>query len=659
MSAQKSLHTYAGTDDAYATQRLSATPLVQPSPEVAAPRQRTPQRARSGPPVGRWIVRIVLALLALALIGVAATIYMIDRTYTGKIYPNIRIAGVPVGEMTPGEAKAALAAQREAFLAKPVVLTFGEHTWQPSAQDLGLSFQFDQAVESAYQSGHGHDLIADLRAVVGIWQNGLDIPLKANIDQQAILAFVRTASAEIEQPPIDARLWLDGTEVRTSPMQVGRQVQIDETVRDISEALGSFSTQTVPMRTRELLPRLRDSAVQPAQQRLSTILSEPLTLKVDAKTYTWKPETLALMLDIARVPKDSASDQISIAFNPIQVDRRLRKMTDAIGRGSVNPRVAWNGGNLVITKEGRTGLRLEEAQARSQIMAWDGSEKTLALPVTVIQPDVNAANLNTLGIRELISTGKSDFTGSAEYRIQNIGVGMQKFNGILLAPGEEFSFNENVGSIDAENGFVEGYAIIQNRTQLEFGGGICQDSTTMFRAAFWAGLPITERWGHTFYISWYDKYALGPQGDGPGMDATIFTGGPDLKFVNNTGHWMLIESSSNPTTGLAEVRMYGTKTGKTVSITQEVTDRKPAIEKPQFIADKSQPRGTSHRTDTKRGGMTIRVTRTITDAQGNTTTEVFKTVFQPWADKYALNPADIAKNGRPLIAGPWSTSAQR
>ena len=165
-----------------------------------------------------------------------------------------------------------------------------------------------------------------------------------------------------------------------------------------------------------------------------------------------------------------------------------------------------------------------------------------------------------------MSVGRSDFTGSAEYRINNIGVGMNILNGILIAPGEEFSFNNNIGSIDARNGFVEGYAIIQNRTQLEFGGGICQDSTTLFRAAFWAGLPITERWGHSFYISWYDKYGLGPQGNGPGLDATIFTGGPDLKFVNDTGNWLLMQSSSNARTGVAEVALYGTKPNRTVAL---------------------------------------------------------------------------------------------
>lgn len=260
--------------------------------------------------------------------------------------------------------------------------------------------------------------------------------------------------------------------------------------------------------------------------------------------------------------------------------------------------MAWNNGNLKITKPGKPGLRLDEARARDMVLAaLTGRDRTLELPMVATDPPITEANLHQLGIRELVSVGKSDFTGSAAYRVHNIGVGMQLLNGLLIAPGEEFSFNKNIGQINAANGFVQGAAIIQNRTQQEFGGGICQDSTTLFRAAFWAGLPITERWGHSFYISWYDKYALGPRGNGPGLDATIFTGGPDLKFMNDTGAWLLIQAWSDPKTGVAQIELYGTKPNRTVDLTHKVYDRTPAPTEPVFVADPKVPQGTIKHTD--------------------------------------------------------------
>ena len=393
-----------------------------------------------------------------------------------------------------------------------------------------------------------------------------------------------------------------------------------------------------------------DVAVADARARIESVLQGPFTLEVEKKQYIWTPEEIALMLDIGRVPQNSASDTIAVELNAYQVGRRVRQIADETGRGSVNPRVDWNNGDLRILKPGKPGLRLDEAQASAAIgAAVAGSNRVLALPVREVAPQVTEANLRTLGINELVSIGRSDFTGSAEYRINNIGVGMEILNGILIAPGEEFSFNNNIGSIDARNGFVEGYAIIQDRTQLEFGGGICQDSTTLFRAAFWAGLPITERWGHSFYISWYDKYGLGSNGNGPGLDATIFTGGPDLKFVNDTGNWLLMQSTSNPRTGVAEVSLYGTKLNRTVTLAQSISKRIPAPPAPKIVTDPKQPFGTSRQSDHARGGMTIAVYRTITENGVRKQPELFQTNFRAWPNIYVFNPADIGPDGKPLI----------
>jgi vancomycin resistance protein YoaR len=281
-----------------------------------------------------------------------------------------------------------------------------------------------------------------------------------------------------------------------------------------------------------------------------------------------------------------------------------------------------------------------------------GTERTLDVPMHRVDPPVTEANLHMLGINELVSVGKSDFTGSAGYRIHNIGVGMRTLNGILIPPGAEFSFNSNIGEIDAANGYVEGAAIVQNRTQQEFGGGICQDSTTVFRAAFWAGLPITERWGHSFYISWYDKYALGPLGAGPGLDATIFTGGPDLKFVNDTGNWLLMQSWSDPVSGVAQVELYGTKQDRRVELTQRVYDRVPAPTAPVYVTDGEQPRGRIRQSDTARGGMTIDVVRTVYVNGVARDPDLFRTRFKPWPNIYVVNPADMGPDGRPNLYRP-------
>ena len=643
-----------GLDDPYATRPLPLHEIIDrpvDSPLIGAPKAAS-RTTRRPPSRGSFsgIVYLLLSLLVLMMLGAGGGLYYLDRSYQGKIYPNVTVQGLNVGELTQLEAEAVLHARYGAFLQHPATLTYADQSWQPSYSDVGISFDFKGAISSAYRAGRGNGLIENLQEVYAIWENGLELPVHVIFDQNKLRAYVAGVGADLEQAPIDAQLRLDGTTVATQPSQIGRQVLVDQTVAEMAASLVTFKSQTVVLKTRDIAPRLDDAAVAETRARIEAMLQAPLTLEVEKKQYVWMPEEIALMLDIGRVPQNNATDTIAVNLNAYQVGRRVRQIADETGRGSVNPRVVWNNGDLRILKPGKPGLRLDEAQASAAIAAAvAGADRVLALPVREVAPQVTEANLRSLGITELVSVGRSDFTGSADYRINNIGVGMEILNGILIAPGEEFSFNNNIGSIDARNGFVEGYAIIKDRTQLEFGGGICQDSTTLFRAAFWAGLPVTERWGHSFYISWYDKYGLGSNGNGPGLDATIFTGGPDLKFMNDTGNWLLMQSASNARTGVAEVSFYGTKLNRTVTLSQSISKRIPAPSAAKIVTDRKQPVGTSRQSDHARGGMTIAVYRTITENGVPKRPELFQTTFRAWPNIYVFNPADIGPDGRPLV----------
>jgi vancomycin resistance protein YoaR len=615
-------------------------------PVTARTRVRPPRRRGDG-----WLW-FALAVITLVVLGIAGGITSFYRSYEGRIYPNVSIQGIAVGEMTPEQAESALRLRYAAFLRQPVVITYGDRQWTPTLDELGMTFDFRGAVDAAYNAGRGRGVVDDVRELAAIWQHGLDVPLHVSYDETRAQAYLTQLAREIERAPADAQVRLDGAQVAIVGAVIGRQVLVDATLAHVSQQLQAFVPAMIPLQTREIPPRLDDATVAAARAQIETILQGPLTLRVDKNEYEWTVADLADMIIINRVPS-AEGDRIAVTLDQDMIARRIRQIADETEKPGTRPRVAWNNGDLKIVKPGKPGLRLDEARARDMVIAAAmGRDRTLDLPMVPTDPPVTEANLHQLGIRELVSIGKSDFTGSAAYRVHNIGVGMQLLNGLLIAPGEEFSFNKNIGQINAANGFVEGAAIIQNRTQQEFGGGICQDSTTMFRAAFWAGLPITERWGHSFYISWYDKYALGPRGNGPGLDATIFTGGPDLKFVNDTGAWLLIQAWSNPKTGVAQIELYGTKPNRTVDLTHKVYDHVPAPTEPVFVADPKVPRGTIKHTDKARGGMTIDVYRLVVENGAPRPPELFRTRFRPWPNIYTLNPADIGPDGKPLIPFP-------
>jgi vancomycin resistance protein YoaR len=588
-------------------------------------------------------------LVALILLAAGGLWFLsIERRYQQRIYPNIFVLGVNVGGLQVDEAEQALYSHFRSFIDVPVILNFEGKSWRVSGEELGLQMHIEDSVQQAYTIGRTRDMIGNMQIIWQTLQQSVSVPVMVVVDEHKTQASVARLSRVIDVPARDPRVYIDGITLVSQRGTRGRMLLIDETVARIRETLPLLASQQITIATRELLPRVSDAAIAAAQARITTLVGAPLTIQVSNKEYIWSSEELARMIEIVQRPATNGSgDEYQVFFNPYQIEYRIEKIAQETQTMPVYPRVAWNGGDLQITRQGSPGWRLNKHEGRDLIVnSVDQGQRTVVLKPRYVAVPINESNLNTLGINELVSEGKSDFTGSAPYRVTNIQAGLALLDGVLIAPGEEFSFNDTVGEIDESNGFVKGYAIIQQRTQLEFGGGICQDSTTVFRAAFWAGLPITERWGHSFYISWYDKY--GPTG----MDSTIFTGGPDLKFLNDTGHWLLMQTTSNAKTGIASVKLYGTSPQRRVELVQQIYDRVPAPVQPVYVTDVEQPAGTVKHSDRARDGLTIDIQRTIVEADGTVREpERYRTRFKPWPNIYVFNPADLA-NGTPLIALP-------
>jgi vancomycin resistance protein YoaR len=594
-------------------------------------------------------------LLLLGVLATGGTLYALEQHYQGVIYPHISIRGISVGQMAPEEATAAVERHYAPFLQSPLTLTYNGHTWSPTAEDLGVRVEVDAAMHQAMATGRHRRTLDNLREIAATWQNGLEIPLGVVVDQQALQRYIMTTIApDIEKQPADATVTFDADDprVRTVAAISGRQVLVSDLVRDMTAALQTMESHTIPVRTRLLPPLLDTAEAQAAQRTIESLLQGPLTLNARGETWTWSVEELAEMVTVSRQKDPSGTgDTLVVAIDPYRVQQRVRQIADQTATGFTYPRVDWNGGDLQIIEPGKSGLRVDEERAVALILeAVPTSNRLVRLPFTRADPPITEDNLPELGIRELLAVGKSDFSGSAAYRITNIKAGMDQLHGILVPPGEEFSFNENI-KIDSEHGFVQGYAIVSNRTQLEWGGGICQDSTTMFRAAFWAGLPITERWGHSFYISWYNKYGYGEYGDGPGMDATIYTGERDFKFLNDTGHWLLIQTHVDTSRVLAEIRLYGTDPGYTVELEgPSIFNRTPPPSAPVYVPSTDRPRGSPRRTDTARGGMDIAFTRIISKNGSEVRRDEFLTRFKPWPNIYEIHPADLAAMHSPRPA---------
>jgi vancomycin resistance protein YoaR len=610
--------------------RAGGQPELEPPPREPAPlpRRQAPRRPAARRR-RRGVTGLVILLAVLALAPLVLP-YALDLVYPDTALPGVSIQGQPVAGLPRETINADLAERYRRFLSQPVALTYAGETWTPSLAELGARFDTEAVARAAVTAGRHGDPLTRLRELWQLWRHGLDVTPRLVVDQRSLQSYLLGVALLLERPPENAALSITTARVVGTPGAAGVQVLVDATANDVLLALRDLRPREVPVRTRRLDPSIGDAALVAAQSEAMALLQSSIEMRHNERVWVWSPERLAELLRVEPV-----AGRLELRVDAERLARAVEGLAQQVDTGTAEPRVRFTNGALQIVEPGRPGWRLrqEETTTALQQLLLSASPvtRTLTLPVDELQPRITAANLDNLGITGLVAEGKSSFAGSAAYRITNIKAGARRMDGVLIAPGEEFSFNRQLGDVNAENGFVEGYAIIGNRTQLEWGGGVCQVSTTVFRASFWAGLPITERHAHAFYISWYDRFGLGPYGDGQGLDAAIYTGVTDLKFVNDTGAWLLMQTEVDEVNQVLTVQFYGAPPARQVQlegplITNEV--RAPA--EPVYVDDPTLPRGAVRQSDVARSGRDITVYRVIVEDGAEVSREAFFTRFRAW-----------------------------
>ena len=290
--------------------------------------------------------------------------------------------------------------------------------------------------------------------------------------------------------------------------------------------------------------------------------------------------------------------------------------------------------NRVTTfKKSEDGIQLDVSKAQQfmdaslakAIKMGNKQQFAFEIPVTTLEPDITTEEANSFGIVEEIGSGTSLFQHSIPNRIHNVNLAASRVNGILVKPGETFSFDKYLCDVSKATGYATAYVIQNGKTVLGDGGGVCQVSTTLFRALLNAGLPITERHAHAYRVGYYEE-------DSPaGLDATVFYPSVDLKFVNDTGNYILIQS----TIDLDELRLtytlYGKKDGRTVTLSKPVlTGYVPAPE-PLYQDDPTLPKGTTKQIDFAAAGSTAVFQRIVKDKNGKVMIdEKYTSRYAPW-----------------------------
>jgi vancomycin resistance protein YoaR len=239
--------------------------------------------------------------------------------------------------------------------------------------------------------------------------------------------------------------------------------------------------------------------------------------------------------------------------------------------------------------------------------------------------------LQARGVRYLFASGTSNFAGSPDFRVANIVNGASRLDGKVIEPGAIFDFNKAVGGINEQTGFVLGYIIKNGTLEKDVGGGICQVSTTMFRAAYFGGLPIVERNWHSYRVHYYDPI---------GLEATVFEPWKNFKFRNDTGTPLYIRAFWNTRRKWLTFNLYGPRPDRSTWVSKATITRTVPPGPARFIADDKTRFGRTRLIDTAQPGFDLYVTRVVTFNTGRKLRDTTRSIYQPWGQIWGVHPQD-------------------
>ncbi len=594
-----------------------------------------------------WLV-IVIAVTAVLLL---AAIAIFEQSYGDRIYPGVHVLDQDLSGLTMAQAADQVNSSLQSFTNQPVTLTYDGKTWTPAPQALGLKVDTEATLRAAYHYGRSGSLLTDLGAQWNAYQHGAVVAIPITLDEQKLSDYLQGIAKEVNQPQVEGDIQInpDGT-LRVSPSQEGRTIDVYASIGRIKSGLNTLSNRQVGLAVNVSAPVISAAELQQVQQRAQAILSAPIVLQYEGHSWVADRPTIANWLTISRIVDVQQTQHLNLTLP----DNKLREFADKVAtdlnRAPQNARFAWNGSSVNVTGQSTDGLAVQITdtvnllRTKIETPAQPGEANRVAqVPVKAITPSVSSKDIANLGIKELIGSGKSTFHGSTPARATNIKVAAGYLNGAVIPPGAAFSFLDTIGDITLERGYVEGYVIVAERTQKDVGGGVCQVSTTTFRAAFWSGLPMAERHQHAYRVSWYEE-----DGSPVGFDAAVYSPGTDLKFTNDTGAYILVEAVADMNAQTLTVNFYGTKpAGRTVKMSGATSGNRVAPPPDQYEINPNFGSHTKQQVEFAHFGIDATITRTISDTNG-TRSDSFFSRFEPWPNIYQVS-ADIAPKGAKTV----------
>jgi len=559
----------------------------------------------------------VLQVLTLFVLISLFIVFIFYSFYFGeRFYPKTIIAGVDVSYLKKKEAESVL---RNLLDYPPkIILTTKNQNFEIDLNELSPKINIEKSVEAAFSKTHPANIFYN--ALISLSWKKTFFPLDLSIDEKKLTEFLNIISNDISDPPVYPEVYLLDDQIKVERGKAGEIVDKELLSLELKKKISNqdFSPLNIPYRKIDPTINLQQEDV--LRKRAGILLNKEIRLKSDNLELKLKPPTLLSFLDV----KTKVNEDRILNFIKENVSAKINQEPQ-------NAVFKHQGKRVLEFKPALDGFLVDEKFLVKAIEnALDELEKTPSESVEVVikidkkSPSITIESVNNLGIEELLGRGESLFAGSIASRIHNIETASKRISGNLVAPGETFSFNEALGEVSSLTGYQKAYIIKDGKTILGDGGGVCQVSTTLFRAVLNSGLPIIERSPHSYRVYYYE------QDSPPGLDATVFAPTTDFKFINDTPSHILIQSSVDLKKNKIVFEIYGKKDGRTVSISKpKILSQTPPPED-LYIDDPTLPLGTIKQIEHKAWGAVVSFDYKVENNGILIFQKTFISKYRPW-----------------------------
>lgn len=580
----------------------------------------------------QWLIFLIaIFLISAILLGVAY--YIFTKTYEGRIYPNVYIGKVNLGGQTPEAAEKILKEKINIIEQNGIIFDYIGHKAVLSpllVSAEGTNFQiinFDakKTVERAYAIGRGLNFLINISDRLKSAGKIRQIPAALSHDFPKIKNDLSEEFSTYEAPAQNAKLTYTTKEDNNFSFSVeteksGLVADYEKGIKQMLINLQNLDNSNINLENKQQDPEIYTKDCLNIEAKAETALAfAPFFLTYNDEKKVINREIYVDWLALGK--SDDQADKVKIVLDEIKVKEYLqKKVAEVVNKPPKDSKFTIKNGRVVEFQNSEDGVELDLDASFKKIN--DGiaeNNKSIELVLKTIKSTIADQNVNDSGIKDKLGTGKSNFAGSPKNRRHNIATGASSLNGLLIKPDEEFSTIKSLGAIDGSTGYLTELVIKENKTVPEYGGGLCQIGTTMFRAALASGLPITMRRNHSYRVVYYEP---------AGTDATIYDPLPDLRFKNDTGNYILIQSRIEGDNLYFD--FWGTKDGRQATTTYPKIYN---IVKPQptkIIETTDLKPGEKKCTESSHNGADAYFDYTVTYANGEKKEERYSSHYVPW-----------------------------